>query len=174
MMEHKKILLVGFGPLEEKLTVLLAPYGWEIQTVQPSQMNQTIGELCRYGENIAQEPPMERGTVLFWNFSQQELDPALKVLREAGIPRQPHKAMVTPTNWHWKLSALLQELAQEQLVMGELIKLKKLRDQMPVPAFTDIPAMRARMQAEMLLKGGEDATAENIRRAYEELAKFAK
>ncbi len=58
--------------------------------------------------------------------------------------------------------------------MGELIKLKKLRDSMPMPAFTDIPAMKARMMAEAQLSGGEEVTVETIRRAYEQLEKYAK
>ena len=109
---------------------------------------------------------------MFHHFLRDDLDPVLKALREAGLPRQPFKAMVTPTNWHWKVKDLLKELAREQEVMGELIKLKKLRDSMPMPDFTDIPAMKARMLAEMQLSGGENVTVESIRRAYEELQKF--
>ena len=108
-------------------------------------------------------------------FAAGELNLCLhSVLREAGIPKQPLKAMVTPTNWHWKVGALLSELQQEQEIMGEIIKLKNLRDSMPMPAFTDIPAMKARMQAEVQLSGGEDVTVETVRAAYAELQKFLK
>ena len=172
-MDHQEILLVGFGPLAEKLALLLKPMGYGLRIVQPSQQKKTIGQLCLEDEMLPQEPAMERGVVLFRNFTQEDLDPALKILRQAGLPRQPHKAMVTATNWHWKLGDLIKELDQEQIVMTALIRLKQLRDQMPMPAFTDIPAMKARMQAEVLLKGGEGATVEAIDRAYQELLKFA-
>lgn len=172
-MEEKKILLAGFGPLEEILRLQLQALGCGLQTVQPSQYEKTIGELCRYGQELPTEENPDRGTVLFWNFTQQELDPALKLLRQAQLPAQPHKAMVTKTNWHWKLSDLIEELAQEQQVMAALIRLKRLRDQMPMPDFMDLPAMQARMQAEVLLKGGEGATVEALEKAYAELEKFA-
>ena len=35
---------------------------------------------------------MDRGLVLFHNFTQDELDPLLKALREAELPRQPLKS----------------------------------------------------------------------------------
>ena len=45
---------------------------------------------------------------------------------------------------------------------------------MPMPAFTDLPAMKARMQAEVQLSGGENVTVETVRAAYAELQKFLK
>ena len=173
-MEHKQILLMGFGLLEEKLRALLEPMGLEVLTCGPSYLPKTVGEIFLSENPGSPEEAMERGLVMFHNFAHEDLDPVLKVLREAEIPTQPYKAMVTPTNWHWTVEALLSELQQEQLVMGELIKLKKLRDSMPMPAFTDIPAMKARMMAEAQLSGGEEVTVETIRRAYEQLEKYAK
>ena len=173
-MEHKQILLIGFGNLEDTLVPRLKDLSLEVRTLGSSCLSRTVGELCLQEESLPQEEALERGVVLFHNFSRDDLDPVLKVLREAGIPKQPLKAMVTPTNWHWKVGALLSELQQEQEIMGEIIKLKNLRDSMPMPAFTDIPAMKARMQAEVQLSGGEDVTVETVRAAYAELQKFLK
>ena len=173
-MEHKQILLIGFGVLEEMLLSRLKPLSLEIRTLGPSCLNHTVGELCLWKEKQPREEALERGVVLFHNFSRDDLDPVLKVLREAELPKQPLKAMVTPTNWHWKVGALLSELQQEQEIMGEIIKLKTLRDSLPMPDFSDIPAMKARMQAEVQLSGGEDVTVETVRAAYAELEKFLK
>ena len=173
-MKQKQVLLVGFGPMEEKLRLLLEPMGLKVLTLGPSHLKKTVGELCLMEQSPSREEALDRGLVMFHQFTQEELDPVLKVLREAGIPRQPYKAMVTPTNWHWTLNALMKELSQEQEIMGEIFKLKKLRDSMPMPAFTDIPAMKARMMAEVQLSGGEGVTVETIRSAYRELEKFAK
>lgn len=173
-MADKKVLLIGFGDLEEKLRTLLKPLQLEIQGIGPSHISSTIGELCLLDQQEPAEEAMERGLVMFQNFTRDDLDPVLRVLRDAGIPRQPFKAMVTPTNWHWKLEDLLKELQQEQEIMSEIIKLKQLRDTIPMPSFTDIPAMKARMAAEVQLHGGEGVTVETVRAAYRELEKFAK
>ena len=173
-MEHRQVILIGFGPMEEKLSSLLAEQSVDVLAYGPSRLGDTVGTLCLDEGQKTREEAMDRGLVLFHNFTQDGLDPVLKILREAGIPRQPMKAMVTPTNWHWKVSALMKELQQEQEIMTELFKLKKLRDSRPMPAFTDLPAMKARMMAEVQLSGGEEVTLETIRTAYRELEKFAK
>ena len=173
-MEHRQVLLIGFGPMEEKLKDLLKEEHVDILTYGPSRLKDTVGLLCSENGDTAPEEALERGLVLFHNFTQEGLDPVLKVLRQAGIPKQPMKAMVTPTNWHWKVSSLMEELQQEQKIMGEILKLKKLRDSIPMPSFGDIPAMKARMMAEVQLSGGEAVTLETIRAAYRELEKYAK
>ena len=172
-MEQKQVLLIGFGSQEEMLRDRLSELDLEVRTYGPSCLSRTVGELCQMDQENLPEEGLQRGLVLFHRFTREDLDPVLKVLRQAGISRQPLKAMVTPTNWHWKVENLLEELGREQEVMGELIKLKQLRDSMPMPAFTDLPAMKARMMAEVQLSGGENVTVETIRAAYRELQKFA-
>ena len=173
-MEHQEVLLIGFGELTEKLKNLLEAGKLEVMTFGAEDISQTVGQLVTAGGSEKPEEPLDRGLVMFHNFTREGLDPALKILREAGIPKQPLKAMVTPTNWHWKVQNLLQELQQEQQLMGELIKLKQLRDTIPMPAFTDIPAMKAWMAAEVQFSGGESVTLETIRSAYEGLLKLKK
>ena len=106
-MEEKQVLLIGFGGMEETLRPRLEELDLKVLAPGASQLSRTVGELCMEKEAFPREEAMERGMVLFHNFSRDDLDPVLKVLREAGIPKQPLKAMVTPTNWHWKVSALL-------------------------------------------------------------------
>ena len=173
-MEHKEVLLIGFGELTEKLKSLLEKENLEVMTFGAEDIPQTVGQMVSSGGNPQPGTALERGLVLFHNFSRDDLDPVLKVLREAGIPKQPLKAMVTPTNWHWKVQDLLKELQQEQQLMGELIKLKQLHDTIPMPAFTDIPAMQAWMAAQVQFSGGESVTLETIRSAYEGLLKLKK
>ena len=122
-MEHKQVLLIGFGSLEDKLLPQLEALSLEVRTLGPSCLTKTVGELCLQEKSMPREEGLERGVVLFHHFSRDDLDPVLKVLREAGIPKQPLKAMVTPTNWHWKVRDLLSVLQQELEIMGELIKL---------------------------------------------------
>ena len=173
-MEHKEVLLIGFGELTEKLKGLLEQADLEVMVFGEEDISQTVGQLVLSGGNKEPGTALERGLAMFHNFSREELDPVLKVLREAGIPRQPLKAMVTPTNWHWRVRDLLKELQQEQQIMGELIKLKQLHDTIPMPAFTDIPAMKVWMAAQVQLSGGESVTVETIRSAYEGLLKLKK
>ena len=173
-MEHRQVLLIGFGTEEERLRDLLAPEKVDVLACGPSGLEKTVGELCMDPGDSVPGEALERGLVLFHNFTRDGLDPVLKILREAGLSRQPMKAMVTPTNWHWKVKNLMKELMQEQEIMGEIMKLKKLRDSMSMPAFTDLPAMKARMMAEVQLSGGEGVTADTVRAAYRELEKYAK
>lgn len=171
-MNQKQVLLVGFGSEYQELAAVLAPL--EIRRVGGELLEKTVGEVCRGPLPESGGEPLELPLILFHNIAQEELDQVLKAIRQVKLPRQPLKAMVTPTNQSWTLAALYQELQQEQQVMGALIRLKQLRDRMPMPDLMNIPAMQARMQAEMLLSGGQEATVEAIEAAYRELQKWEK
>lgn len=173
-MERKQILLVGLG--REDILVRKALEGEDIAVLSAdrSLLKKTVGEVFSQELTGDSEEAFRPAFLMFRNFSREDLDPAIHLLRQAGLSHQPLKAMVTPTNWRWTLGDLYAELQQEQQVMGALIRLRKLRDSMPLPDFMDIPAMKARMQAEALLKGGEEATVEAIEGAYQELLKYKK
>ena len=170
-MEKKQILLIGLGTEARKVSQALA--GTEIQVLEADTgiMGDTVGQIFTQ-EPVCAGETLSPAVIMFRGFDRDSLDPVLLAIRNAGLTHQPLKAMVTPTNWNWRLGDLYSELQQEQQVMGALMKLKKLRDAMPMPDIMNIPAMKARMQAEVLLKGGEDATVEAIEKAYRELEKF--
>ena len=170
-MEMRQILLVGLGTEGQKVRQALADMEITILEADAGTMALTVGQIFTQGESCCGET-MSPAVIMFRGFDRDSLDPVLLAIRQAGLSHQPLKAMVTPTNWNWRLGDLYSELQQEQQVMGALMKLKKLRDAMPMPDIMDIPAMKARMQAEVLLKGGEDATLEAIEKAYGELKKF--
>ena len=170
-MEQKQILLIGLGTEGRKVREALTDMDIQILDADRDAMEKTIGILFT-GDLELPGPVLSPAVILLRGFDRDSLDPVLLAIRQAGLSHQPLKAMVTPTNWNWKLGDLYEELQQEQQVMGALIRLKKLRDTMPLPDFRDIPAMKARMQAEVLLKGGEGATLEAIEKAYQELEKF--
>ena len=111
-MEQKQVLLIGFGSQEEMLRDRLSELDLEVRTYGPSCLSRTVGELCQMDQENLPEEGLQRGLVLFHRFTREDLDPVLKVLRQAGISRQPLKAMVTPTNWHWKVENLLEELGR--------------------------------------------------------------
>lgn len=171
-MDQKQVLLVGFGAEYEQLAAALAPL--ETRRVGGEMLERTVGQVCSEPLQAGAGKPLDLPLILFHNLTRDELDEVLKAIRQVKLPRQPLKAMVTPTNQGWTLAALYEELQQEQQVMGALIRLKQLRDRMPMPDIMNIPAMQARMRAEMLLSGGQEATVEAIDAAYQELQKWEK
>ena len=173
-MENKQILLVGLGDEARLVREAMKGQQIEIRTICAGHMNITVGEAFTGDLPLESDQVMKPTVIMFRGFDREELDPVLRDIRQAGLSHQPLKAMVTATNWSWNLQALYEELKEEQQVMAALIRLQKLRNSMPLPDFMDIPAMRARIQAENLLKGGEGATLEAIEKAYENLKRFQK
>lgn len=171
-MDQKQVLLVGFGEEYRALAAALAPL--EVLRIGGEMLEHTVDQVCSAAVQAGEGQPLEQPLILFHNITQEELDTALKATRRVQLPRQPLKAMVTPTNQGWTLSALYRELQQEQQVMAALIRLKQLRDRMPMPELMNIPAMQARMRAELLLSGGQEATVETVEAACRELRKWVK
>ena len=173
-MERKQVLLVGLGTQEALVREALKDTDIEILSADDGRMEETVGAVFTEPTPSGLARAMDLTLIMFRNFTREELDPVLKAIREAGLSRQPLKAMVTAHNWGWKLGDLYEELQQEQKVMGALIRLRAVRDATPMPDFMDIPAMRARMVAETLLRGGEDVTVEAVEKAIVELKKYQK
>lgn len=172
-MGEKQVLLVGLGTEAQKVQKALEETEIQVICRDGAKLHLTVGEAFGESDGLGGET-LSPAMIMLRSFTRDELDEVLRLIRQAGLSRQPLKAMVTPTNWSWRLEALYEELQEEQKIMSALIRLKQLRDSMPLPDFMDIPAMQARMQAEMVLKGGENATMESIQKAYDALLKFQK
>ncbi len=169
-------LVLGYGDQEAALRAVLTQHGLRVRIVNPDEMHETIGYLCGLpGFSAAQSHPAGAVSpmLVFYGLPGDQLHPLLAAIREAGITVQSLKAVVTPTNAGWTLAALLQELRQEQQVMQGLMRLKKLRDGIPMPGPENFRLMKALMQAEMLLRGDREVTPEEVETAYRELAAAA-
>ena len=111
--------------------------------------------------------------MVFEDLSREALNPTLKAIHDGGITTRSLKAMVTPTNRSWTLDVLLGELAREQQIMGELMKLDRLRRQF-TPDPMNMKLMQALIRAEACFSGGEEVTLESIRRAAADLEALKK
>ena len=173
-MADRQVLLVGLGPEAEKVRMALQGQSLDLLSIGPDQLELTVGQVFEKGCFQTSGETLSPYLMMFRGFSSDQLDAVLRDIRQASLSHQSVKAMVTVTNWNWKLKDLYEEVQQEQKIMAALIRLRKLRDSMPMPEITDFPAMQARIQAEVLLKGGENATEEAVERAYQELLRFQK
>ena len=171
-MEKKQALIYGYGEDTDRLCAALSAMDIQPLVIPAEQMGQQVGYLCGlpgYREKKdAPELTVDRTMILFHNLTRDELDDAIHGIRAAGITRSSLKAMVTPTNRNWPMAKLLGEIYQEQIVMGELMKLSRLRKDVRPDPF-NFPLMQALMQAEKCFSGGEDLTVEQIKKAYADL-----
>ena len=168
-MEQKQALIYGFAEEGELVCRALEGLGIAPRVVAPEEMGQQVGYLCGLpGYREKKKAPaltVDRAMILFHNLTRDELDEALKALHNGGVTRTSLKAMVTPTNSGWPMAKLLGEIHQEQQVMGELMKLSRLRKGVTPDPF-NFPLMQALMQAEKCFSGGEELTVEQVRKAY--------
>ena len=171
-MEKKQALIYGYGEDTDRLCAALAAMDIRPLVIPAEQMGQQVGYLCGLpGYREKKEVPAlteDRAMLLFHNLTRDDLDDALRGIREAGITRSSLKAMVTPTNRNWPMAKLLGEIYQEQQVMGELMKLSRLRKDVTPDPF-NFPLMQALIQAEKCFSGGEDLTVDQVKKAYADL-----
>lgn len=126
----------AFGPLRAA-----EGQGLTLRSVAPFELRATVGALCGlHGLDAAPAPlPAEPGqsgqtgqsgpaagadpalpdgpALIFCGLPEPELTALLAALRAAGAAI-PLKAVVTPTNQHWRFGELLAELAREHAVLA--------------------------------------------------------
>lgn len=122
----------AFGPLRAA-----AGQGLTLRSVAPFELRATVGALCGLqgldaapaplpagpdgpGQTApaAQTAPLPGGPALvFCGLPEAELTALLSALRAAGAAI-PLKAVVTPTNQHWRFGELLTELAREYAALA--------------------------------------------------------
>lgn len=169
-------LVLGYGQEEAALRTVLEQHGLRVRIVNPDEMHQTIGYLCGL-PGFSAAAPCPAGTVspmlIFHGLPGDQLRPLLTAIRAAGITVQSLKAVVTPTNAGWTLEALGKELRQEQQVMQGLMRLNRLRQEIPMPGPENFRLMKALMRAQTLLGGEREVTPEEVEAACRELTEAA-
>ena len=173
-----KAVIYGFGDQEQRLCEILEGLDITPLAVPREDMGQQVGYLCgfkgyRRKNREPGELPRGYAMVLFDGLSRDDLDRTLKAIHDGGITVRSLKAMVTPTNRNWTLDALLGEIHQEQQIMGELMKLGKLRKEFTPDPF-NLPLMQALVQAEKCFSGGEEVTMESVKKAIADLQALKK
>lgn len=104
-----------------KLKQYCAIQGLRLRPVEASDLNRTVGALVQ-GLAPAEAPPghptaVPEPLLIFCSLSSAQLDRLLAALRRMEVPRSVLKAVLTPDNAAWTLSALYQELCRERQAM---------------------------------------------------------
>lgn len=123
-------------PLEKILCYLPAPSGYASLVngvcaaqgvvcvpVSPAQAGKTVGALLGLpgrSPGLSAGPAPSQPALVLFGFTRPRMEEFLEALRSAGLPPQVLKAVATPTNLGWTLSALCAELARERDAMDAM------------------------------------------------------
>lgn len=121
-----KPALLLYDPLDSpwvpKLKQYCAVQGLRLCPVEASDLNRTVGALAQglapADPPMGQSPAIPEPLLIFCSLSNAQLDRLLAALRRMEAPRSVLKAVLTPDNAGWTLSALYQELCRERQAMG--------------------------------------------------------
>lgn len=122
-----KPALLLYDPLGSAWTPKLKQYcavqGLPLRLVEASGLGRTLSSLAQGLAAPAKEPSapipaVPEPLIIFCSLSNAQLDRLLAALRRMEVPRWVLKAVLTPGNAGWTLSALYQELCRERLAMG--------------------------------------------------------
>lgn len=109
------------SPWAPKLKQYCAIQGLRLRPVEASDLGRSLSPLAQglapAGE-IPAAPPIPEPMLIFCSLSNAQLDRLLTALRRMEVPRSVLKAVLTPDNAAWTLSALYQELCRERQAMG--------------------------------------------------------
>ncbi|WP_124097983.1 DUF3783 domain-containing protein [Ruminococcus sp. Marseille-P6503] len=119
-----KPLILSFNLAPEKhtaLTALCSEENIEYRTVTASQSCEQIGFLCGFPgfkqrNAVCENPPAEE-CIIFNGIDRRRLDNFIKAMRSASVSVSL-KAVCTPTNQAWTLSALIGELSKEHKALN--------------------------------------------------------
>ena len=99
-----------------KLKAACIKKGIRIKEIAPEQFTLPLGHILGHAEFAdavpTEEPAFHEELVVFYQFTEQQLDRLLPEIRKAGGIHL--KAVVTPTNISWNASALARELIAER------------------------------------------------------------
>lgn len=110
------------APEAAKAKSVFARMGVRIKTITPDLLGEPLGFLAGLagfapGGQPPQAPAPPDPVLVLCNFAGHRLDALLQGLRKAGVPRTVYKAVLTPSNAAWTLSALAEELAEERAAL---------------------------------------------------------
>lgn len=104
-----------------KLKQYCAVQGLRLRPLEASDLSRTVGALAQgltAPESAAEKAPaIPEPILIFCSLSNAQLDRLLAALRRMEVPRSVLKAVLTPDNAGWPLSALYQELCRERQAM---------------------------------------------------------
>lgn len=116
------------SPWVPKLKQHCAIQGLRLRPVEAPDLNRTVGALAQglaapAAENgpessATKAPAIPEPLLIFCSLSNAQLDRLLAALRRMEVPHSVLKAVLTPDNAGWPLSALYQELCRERQAMG--------------------------------------------------------
>lgn len=117
----KQVVLLydpAVSPWADGVKKLCALRGLRLRPVDPGETGRALDSLA-FGKP---SPPASPGSIpepllVLCGFSSAQLDSLLAALRKAGVPHGCLKAVLTPSNANWSLSALYQELCRERRAM---------------------------------------------------------
>ncbi len=102
-------------PWADGVKQLCALQGLRLRPVEPGETGCPL-QVLAFGGQAASAPaaPVSEPMLILCGFSSPQLDKILTSLRKAGVPRSCLKAVLTPANAEWTLSALYRELCLER------------------------------------------------------------
>lgn len=109
------------GPKAAKIKMSAVKLGLRIRTVSPNEFTLPLGRLLGLSEYAEAAPlegaPFTQEMLIFHELTEPQLDAFLAEIRRAGGVRL--KAVVTPTNAAWCISALYHELEAEHAAIQQ-------------------------------------------------------
>lgn len=114
------ILLFNFTDREKrnKVTRALFPLRMKIKEIEKKDYLNPIGYLAGNKEQSRVEEvytgeELEGEMLVMAGLSSVRMDQVLKALRKSGAGSIPYKASLTPTNQHWNVVKLFEEIKEE-------------------------------------------------------------
>lgn len=109
----------------ETILTILKQLGIAIKHVEAKEVLHPIGYLLTIdgfqpAKKEVEDEKIEEEMLVIHNFSDQQIQVMLEVLKEAGVPLIPLKAVVTPTNVEWSFYTLYQEVKKEYQMMSAM------------------------------------------------------
>lgn len=102
-------------PWADGVKKLCALRGLRLRPVEPDETGHPLESLA-FGKPASSGPtkPIPEPLLVLCGFSSAQLDSLLASLRKTGVPPSCLKAVLTPSNAGWSLSALYWELCRER------------------------------------------------------------
>lgn len=103
---------------EKKLRPAMAVVGARVKRIQAGEAGESVGFLAGVkgfsatGAAAATEP--DEPVLVLCGLVGARLDAALRALRQAGVPREVYRAVLTGENAKWSFAALAEELKRER------------------------------------------------------------
>lgn len=105
-------------PNYKKILGILALFKIEFIIIPDKWIHCSIDSLIHSSIKPAKDnKPLKEPMLIFYQFSNQQIDGLLNAFKKADIPFIPLKAVVTPTNIHWSFEYLHEHAKEEYLTI---------------------------------------------------------